>query len=375
MEKKTILLLDAGGTQALPAVEYFYNEKHRVVLFLYKKYTYGSGSRYAHEKVYAPDINNEKTYLKFLLGYLKVNKIDLIIPMSDVSAELISKHSKQLNKVSNVVTPLYESFLVGYNKSSLMKLCNDNDIPHPSTVHIDKLTDIEHVNRDMFPLFLKPNITTGGRGMGLVHSIQELRDKAPDIFKNFGSFHLQEFVPAGGNQFKVQLFRSENGKIIGSSVMHKVRFYPVDGGSSCYNKTIERNDLVNLCADVLDKLKWVGFADFDLIEDPQTNESKILEINPRLPACIKSAFKSGINYAEMYSVEAYNLEHQNYIYKPGAVLRHLGLDILWLLNSWGKPFHEKLTWFNFFAPNQSFQDLNFLDLKSFIYGTYGNVSR
>lgn len=373
MFKKTILLLDAGGTQTLPMAEYLYTNNCQVIFFLYKEFTYGSGSKYSHKKVFVPNSKDEKSYLSYLLSFISEEEIDLIIPLSDITAELVSKHQDEIKFYSNIVTPTFSSFSTGYNKGLLMKFCEENNFPHPSTYHVDQLSDIENVNNDLLPLFLKPNITTGGRGMSLIYSKSELKEKATSVLKDFGPFHLQEFIPPGGNQYKVQLFRSKNQEIIGSSVMHKIRFYPVDGGSSSFNKTIERDDLVNLCADVLDKLNWIGFADFDLIEDPNNNEIKILEINPRLPACVKSAFKSGMNYAEMHLIEAFNKKHKKYPYNTEVALRHLGLDFLWLLKSNRIPLRKRLRWFDFFSSNQYFQDLNAKDLKSFFYGLYGNL--
>lgn len=373
MFKKAILLLDAGGTQTLPIAEYFYKSNFHLSFFLHRKYTYGSGTKYSHKKVFAPDSKDEKNYLSYLLSYISEEKIDLIIPLSDITAELVSKYQDEIKIYSKIVTPAFSSFSTGYNKGLLMKLCEENNFPHPKTYHVNEKSDIEKVSKDLLPLFLKPNITTGGRGMTLIHSKSELKEKAPTILKDFGSFHLQEFIPSGGNQYKVQLFRSKDEEIIGSSVMHKIRFYPVEGGSSCYNKTIERNDLVYLCANVLDKLNWIGFADFDLIEDTQSGIVKILEINPRLPACIKSAFKSGMNYAEMYAFEAFEIKHQNYAYKTGVGLRHLGLDFLWLFKSNEMPLRKRLEWFNYFSSNQFCQDFNIKDMKSFFYGLYGNI--
>lgn len=97
----------------------------------------------------------------------------------------------------------------------------------------------------------------------------------------------------------MQLFISFNGQVVASSVIHKQRFYPENGGSSCCNVTIKDDTLIKLCADVLKKIGWIGFADFDLIEDPRDEVIKIMELNPRIPACIKSAIESGADYATL----------------------------------------------------------------------------
>ena len=75
-----------------------------------------------------------------------------------------------------------------------------------------------------FPALIKPNITTGGRGMTLVKDIAELHQKLPIIEQQYGLCHLQEFIQPGGKQIKVQLFVNESSELLYSSVLHKQRY-------------------------------------------------------------------------------------------------------------------------------------------------------
>lgn len=42
-------------------------------------------------------------------------------------------------------------------------------------------------------------------------------------------------------------------------------------------------------------LDWVGFADFDVLRT-KNGDFKIIEINPRVPASIRAAEISGVNF-------------------------------------------------------------------------------
>ena len=126
--------------------------------------------------------------------------------------------------------------------------------------------------------------------------------------------------------------------------------------------------------EVLKTICWVGFADFDLIENPDTHELLIMEINPRIPACIRSAFKSGMDYATMIADATLGLPLRDYKYTPGMRLRHLGFDVLWFLKSpdW---FKAKPSWFRFFGKDTYYQDWLNGDFRAFLWGTWGNFKK
>ena len=79
-------------------------------------------------------------------------------------------------------------------------------------------------------------------------------------------------------------------------------------------------------------IHWEGFADFDLIEDPENKECKIMEINPRIPACIKASLVSGVDFANLIVDASLNKEPPVQNYVPGKFLRYFGMDVLWLLS-------------------------------------------
>ncbi len=210
--------------------------------------------------------------------------------------------------------------------------------------------------------------------MTLVHSFDEYRCKIDAIVAKYGHCHLQQFIPEGGRQIKVQLFADKKTDRYIGSVIWKQRYYPEKGGSSCCNITIDSPELIGLCASVLKDLSWEGFADFDLIEDLRDGKLKIMEINPRFPACIKSAIESGIDYANILVDYTFGRPLDKYEYKPGAKLRHIGFEVLWFFLSKNR-FRTNPNWFRWFSNRTSFQDFSWCDPLPFIYGTWGNIRK
>lgn len=368
-----ILLLGAG-TQSLAILPSLHKSRHTIVILTEMHSNYGDKSRYVN-KVYRFEHSDEDEYVAQITSIVSKERIDVILPMGDDAALILSKH-KNLFKVQNLKTPEFENFLKGYDKNSLMTLCREKGYPHPFTIDLDKTaTNNERIINFPFPAMLKPNCTTGGRGMILVNNYDEFVSAYPTLHATYGDYHLQKFIKPGGRQVKVQLYVNERQELVASSVMQKLRWYPNKAGSNCCAVSIKDDEIIKICHHVLRDLKWIGFADFDTIEDSDTGELLIMEINPRLPACIKNAIVAGVNWGEILVNDALGLSQKKYSFKEGMYLRHLGLDILWWKNSDNK-WHTKPSWFKFFGKNIQYQDMSSAtDPMPFISGTFNNIKK
>ncbi|MDU1905720.1 MAG: ATP-grasp domain-containing protein [Dysgonomonas sp.] len=372
MTNANVLLLDGDGTQTLPIARQLYKNNYCVHMFYRDKLSYGYPTRYVSKKNRVL-LHDDNAYLDFLKDYIIKNNIKVVIPLSDSKAEFVSKYKIILQSITSIFNPDYSAFNLGYDKNQLMVICQKNGFPHPHSIDLEQF-DFTQIPNSIFPALIKPNHTTGGRGMVLVKDRDEFENSYPIIRANYGACHLQEFIEKGGKQIKVQLFVDEESKLQYSSVIHKQRYYPESGGSSCCNITIECPELVEICYSVLKKIKWIGFADFDLIEDTKDGIMKIMEINPRVPACIESAVNSGIDYGSIIVDASLGRKLKTYQYKPGKKLRHIGFEFLWFICSKDR-FRAKPNWFKFIDKDLSFQDFSFSDPLPFFYGLIGNIKK
>lgn len=371
---KKVLILDGGAAHAMAIAECLNKSGYFVAVACDNRNEYGYHCRFADERFLGLD-SHQKGYSEKMLAFLKEHHFDVLIPTSDKAAEFMSLNKEKLESLAGILMPSREIFMKGYDKNELMRVCKENGFPHPQTVDLSKDgLDSDGVRNFPYPGLLKPNMTSGGRGMTLVNSLAELQKVYPDIHQQYGECHLQRFVKAGGRQVKVQVMTDSKGEPKYSSVIWKQRFYPVNGGSSCCNVTIDEPEVAEVCGKVLKAIGWVGFADFDLIEDPETGELLIMEINPRIPACVRSAFKSGMDFATMIADATLGLPLREYSYSPGKRLRHLGFDVLWFLKS-PMRFKAKPSWFRFFGRDLYYQDWIRGNFAAFLCGTWGNFKK
>ena len=376
---KKVLILDGGAAHAMAIAECLKKSGYQTGVMCSNKNEYGYHTKYADERYIGLD-SHDQGYAEYMLDFLTKHHFDVLIPTSDAAAEFISFHKDELRRMTGVLMPSKEIFMSAYDKNSLIHICQENGFPHPITIDLkewdvsDGKMYAKELKKFPYPGLIKPNLTSGGRGMTLVSSYEELVDAYPDIHARYGECHLQQFIREGGRQIKVQIMTDQAGNAVYSSVIWKQRYYPVKGGSSCCNITIENPQIATVCGNVLKKIGWIGFADFDLIENPDTGQLLIMEINPRIPACIRSAFKSGMDYATMIADETLGLPLREYHYEPGKRLRHLGFDVLWFLKSSDR-FRCRPSWFKFFGKDLYYQDWLSGDFPAFFWGTIGNLKK
>lgn len=330
-----ILLLDGQTVQAISVARSLRDKGHEVSALIDGKLTFGNVSRFINHKVQCPTLlGNEEKYLDFLLSYLDKFSQDVVIPLYNDSAELLSKNKALIESKTGVkcAIPSYETFIRAHDKEKLMDVCKEFDLPHPKTSYINSETVEDAAEYVGFPAMIKPNISSGARGIVLVNSYEELLEKYPNILKEFGRSTLQEYVDHTGTYYNVMMYRDSKGKCHESVILKIMRYFPLKGGTSCYCETINNSKLDEICVKALEVLNWHGFADFDIMER-KNGDLLIIEINPRVPASIHGAYISGVNFPQMIVEDAMGELMTTYDNKAGKAMRFMGLDVMWFVFS------------------------------------------
>lgn len=353
---KQILVID-GGLQVLSVARSLKEGGCNVIALLHENdYSIHSKSIDALFTTNASPLKGNK-YLEKIISILDSVHIDVIIPLSDQTAELLSIHKDFIESRYSVkcAIPSYDVFQKANDKWELLHLCEQHKLPHPKTRQI-RTDSLEEISKYVgFPALIKPNISVGARGITLVNSLNELKLKYTQVIKQYGESTLQEFIENGGAPYyNVMLYRNSSGKIVNSVVLKIIRYYPIKGGSSSFGETIECNELVDICKRCLEVLNWEGFADFDVLRT-KTGEFKIIEINPRVPASLRAAEVSGVNFPMIIVNDLLKQNYTHCQYNPHKQLRYLGLDIMWFIAS-NRRFSVKPCWFKFFGKDLYYQE-------------------
>ena len=353
----TKVLLFGGGLQGLSFGESLHRRDGYELASISNGYDIKK-SRF-FKKVYAVDHSG---YEGTLARVLSEDHFDVIVPMGDTTVSYLSKHKEDIeNRYHTKCAVVNQSILsIVADKSRFMEFCKENGFPHPHTSSLSH-TSLETVARDIgFPSLIKPDFSVGARGITRVNSKEELKALYPKIQEKYGACTLQEFIDNPDYYYNVMLYRDKKGDMRHYAIIKIVRMYPVKGGSSSCCITVENEELLELCRNVLEKLGWVGMADFDVLQCLDTKEYKIIEINPRVPASLRAAYVSGVNFPEVIVRDVVGKSQVQYHYKSGRILRYMGIDLLWFLKNPHRSSSSP-SWFYFWGKNVYYQDIFLFD--------------
>ena len=296
--------------------------------------------------------------------------------MSDVYAEFLSKNKSEIEQETSAKCAIddYLKFEVAYSKRKLLDLCKQYSISHPRTYSLTSENlqiASEYVG---FPALIKPDHSVGARGITMVRNFVELEQRYKIVTEKYGSSTLQSYIEHAGNPYyNVMLYRDCSGNVLGSVVLEIKRYYPIGGGSSSFGITIINQELVSMCNSVLEALNWHGFADFDVLRN-NDGEFLLIEMNPRVPASLRAAAVSGVNFPEIIVNDYLKLPQKEYKYLPGKELRYLGLDIMWFIAS-KQRFTFKPSWFKFFGRSLYYQEGGIYDFKAMCASLYIGIRK
>lgn len=360
------ILLVGGGLQGIACARALRKVGHHVELLTTKDDYARKSTALSNYYLFDNDIDPS-----VLFNVLAAKHYDVVIPMSDKTTFFVAENSDLIYKQfgTRSAAPSLNVLDIAADKSKLMEFCKQNDLPHPLTIDLEQGIPDDFI----WPALIKPKHSVGARGIRMVNNVDELRKVYPITKEKYGECQLQEYINNPGPYYNVMIYRSRGNKVLGYAILKIIRYYPINGGSSSMCQTIDDTNLLSICASVLEKLDYVGFADFDVLQT-KSGDYKIIEINPRVPASLRAAIVSGVNIPAIIVADTMNETIPEQHYKPGKILRYLGLDIMWFMKS-GNRFKCKPSWFKFFGENIYYQEGGWEDKEAMCAALTHNLAK
>jgi predicted ATP-grasp superfamily ATP-dependent carboligase len=301
------------------------------------RFSTGFFSKYCHDDfVYRHPLKEEELFIKDLLNKVKSENYDLIFPVADNCLKPIIDNREELSKYTKIALPDNETFMKGYDKGNTLKIAMENGISCPITYFsMDEL--YKNQEKLVFPLIIKPRISSGSRGFKVCDSFEELINSYQELQSEYGELLVQEFIPDGGELGVYTLFNFES-EPRAVTVQKRLRSYPVSGGPSTLRKTIKNetsNKAMELGFKLLKAMGWSGVAMVEFRIDKRDGSLKLMEVNPRFWGSLHLSILAGVDFPYLLyqlfmegDVES-DLNYQEDVYcrwlLPG--------DILWFLNA------------------------------------------
>jgi len=361
MPRPTVLVIESQGKAALPVIESMHRAGVRVACANASWYNSGFYSRGCRERyVYPSPRHKPEAFKSWLVNFLVRRRMETIFPVGHYGALAVSEIQDEIRKHTRLVLVDAETFRIGYEKIPTMKSALAAGVPIPDSWfpadHSGGLDDVlPHIKR--WPVLIKPSVGVGARGITWCHNADVVRREYPHIVAAHGESYLQDFVPPGGMQHKVDMLVDADQRRLAQIVYGKARMYPPDGGSSVLNYSADRPDILDLAHRMLVAMKWIGFCDFDFVDDARDGVTRLMEINPRFPESFGIAAASGIDFPLMiYKMARGESVDPVLDYPKNRFLRFLPGDLLWFLRVSNKHrFGTWPSWFRFLDDHTRFQ--------------------
>jgi D-aspartate ligase len=328
-----VLILEGYARQCLPFMESFKKHGCEVTVLCNSRLDLAYASRFSDHKIIG--ICDPKKYKEsetYICGLVKTGDYDLVVPLVDFSARILSANKAELSKYAHIASNDFDVFDKAQDKLEVMQVCMENQIPCPRTLlAVNSFQDIIDAQL-IFPVVIKPRRGFGARGFHCFHSEQEIVTFAEK--KEISQCVIQEYIPQGNMNLSANLFIDNNGLVKSTFVYASRRWFPLNGGTGTFNELVDRPDVEKACRKLASLMKLRGCIGIDLIHDPRDGIAKVIEINPRILACAKIGFAAGIDLAEQILQKEFGQEVSFYAdYDKKIRIRMSQTDALWFLKS------------------------------------------
>ncbi|MFC7319290.1 ATP-grasp domain-containing protein [Halobacillus campisalis] len=342
-----VLIFEGYARQTLPMAKAFNKLGCEVTTLNHSKLDVGYTSKYPTKKIVKYSSSNDYVRtVNTVRELLKSGEYNLVVPMSDFSASLLSRNKDEFSNYAKIASNDWEIYDIAQDKLKTMEICMERGIPCPLTlISVESIEEV--INSDLnFPIVVKPRIGYGAIGFKVANNEAELREYIVKNKINISFYVFQEYIPQSDVQFEAAMFVDNENEIKTSLVFSKNRWFPIEGGSSTFNITVDRKDIVESCSKLLKDIGWRGCADVDLIQDPRDGIAKIMEINPRVSGSVKICFEAGVDLAKQIIQREFDHPVTSYNkYKIGQRLRCSQTDLLWFIKSSDR-LTSKPSWFS-----------------------------
>lgn len=295
-------------------------------------------SKYVYERFICPHPAIEtESFISFMVEVGKqLPRKAVLFCDNDISLITISRHQKELEPYYLYPMSSWHVIERCIDKAQLHKLAVKAGVPHPKTIIISNIRELQPYNNEIiYPCVLKPAITMGfAEKLGLpsrtlnIETADELdywQSRMIDSGFENTPLILQELIPGGVESlYTLTAYSNKNGDILAYSTGHKIRQNPANLGTIISGRVTPTPELLLLGQKLIKAAGFYGISNTEFKKDPRDGVFKLIEINPRPGMWNYSVMASGINMPYI----AYEEIHGNKMVSVRSSKR----ELVWILS-------------------------------------------
>ena len=316
MKKRNILVTNVHAQQAYAVIRALRPHANRMIVCVYPKggilsrLSHGACSRLVDRRyavpspvkdwqagnVQAENSPEEEAYVQAMLDICDAESIDEIYPSWDPDVYVLSKNKDRFaGKGVMIPVPGFDVNLIALDKYRTVQAAMATGFPCPRTYLYENMDDVRKiVEKEGFPLVVKPRFTSGGHGMAIVNNVDDLAAhlsfETGDAYKPM----IQEYIP-GGKKESLQFVIDREGNL--AFVFHKkrLRTFRVNARFGTVSRSAKLPPYYQQSAKLMTSFGWWGGGGLEVLVDSRDGSYKLMEINSRYPRQLWNRTELDIN--------------------------------------------------------------------------------
>lgn len=296
----SVLVLDGNQRSALATVRSLGNRGYNVNAGDCTETSLAGSSRFCQQSlVYPSPLENTSEFLHWIAETVTRLKIDILLPVTEVSSQIILHHRIMLPAYCQLPFAEYDNLLQLSDKIQLMALAEEVGIPHPASEVFDDMESCVADDGSAYPFIIKPArsviqhdgcwYTTSVSRIDRLEDLQRLASTNIPI----GPFMRQDFIPGhGAGVFALY----DRGQPLAFFAHRRIREKPPSGGVSVLSESVKVDkELLAMTRKLLDSVDWHGVA---MVEFRIDSEGRpwLMEVNTRFWGSLQLAIDAGVNF-------------------------------------------------------------------------------
>ena len=304
MKPLTAFVLDGDQRPALAVARSLGRRGMEVVVGAERIDNLAAASKYCVRSVaYPSPVNDPGAFEKFLLGFAERERIDVVVPVTDITTHLVSKHARALSAFTTTAVPPFEAFEAMTDKTSLARLAAKHGVPVPRTHFVHNRAAVkELLDKIQYPAVIKPSRSRIRTATGwLAAAVQYAHDEADllrlyqdtDYLACYPSMIQERIVGPGVGVFVL----CDHGELRAVFAHRRLREKPPSGGASVLSESVAIDvELLDHAMRLLGPLGWHGVAMMEFKQDARTGRSFLMEVNGRFWGSLQLAIDAGVDF-------------------------------------------------------------------------------
>jgi predicted ATP-grasp superfamily ATP-dependent carboligase len=335
--RRRVLVTDGHSTAALATVRSLGRRGFRVTAACdADRVNAAAYSRYCDSSVPTVAATREPAlFADQLARELHDGRYDLLIPITDASAVIVTRERARFDALCQVALPPPDVISMALDKAATAHAAAAVGMSVPSTLTFDTLDELDRASENgPFPCVIKPRFSRRFDGHGGVGGTLIRYARTPQqLREGFRAVHavspwplVQEFVTGTGTGVFVL---ADRGHVVATFAHKRLREVSPTGGAASLAESIAPDPrLVAPAVRLIESLGWHGVAMVEMKDPGSPAPPVLMEINGRLWGSLPLAIAAGMDFpallAELFLDGRVAAPRT---YKVGVRCRHLRGDL------------------------------------------------